>query len=46
MMSAMFGGVVGNWMSARKLKKKHDKEKKDLLQVKNFSMSKEISNFE
>lgn len=45
-MSAMFGGVVGNWMSARKLKKKHDKEKKDLLQVQNFSMSKEISNFD
>lgn len=32
-MSAVFGGVVGNWMTSRKLKKKHDKEKKDLLQV-------------
>ena len=32
-LSAVFGGVVGNWMSSRKLKKKFDKEKRDLLQV-------------
>lgn len=32
-LSAVLGGVVGNWMSGKKLKKKYDKEKKDLLQV-------------
>ena len=37
-MSAVFGGVVGNWMTSRKLKKKHDKEKKDLLQVNFFQI--------
>ena len=31
-LGAIFGGVVGSWYTSRKLKKKHDKEKRDLLQ--------------
>jgi hypothetical protein len=31
--TALFTGVTVNWLTGRKLKKKYDKEKKDLLQV-------------